>query len=318
MITDTNIAPYKSLFKKQPKTFKAFNIIGVTCILSLSTIGCLGTNSSLSMQGRLNQAQEISQSSHFFTKDIPTSSFVIRSHIKLQNSPHNQINRNTINTSKKTARIYIEGDGLAWVSRQTPSLDPTPTYPLALKLASQDTSPNVIYLARPCQYTKKATAKLCSLKYWTSHRFSPEVLQALNEALNYFQEEYSISHFELIGFSGGGAIAALLSEKRKDVISLRTVAGNINHGLVMRMHNVSPLTGSLDAIHIAPKIAHIPQHHFIGGKDKIITSDISESFKKESNDSSCIKTSVISSASHEKGWSDIWPALLQYSLGCSK
>ncbi len=53
-----------------------------------------------------------------------------------------------------TINIYIEGDGFAWVSRKKKSLDPTPKTPMALKLASMDGSSNVIYIARPCQYTK--------------------------------------------------------------------------------------------------------------------------------------------------------------------
>ena len=49
--------------------------------------------------------------------------------------------------------IYLEGDGLAWVSRREPSRDPTPDNPIGLRLAAIDPAPNVIWLARPCQYT---------------------------------------------------------------------------------------------------------------------------------------------------------------------
>ena len=46
--------------------------------------------------------------------------------------------------------VYIEGDGLSWIDRFTPSSDPTPVDPLTFKLTKLDQSPNVIYLARPC------------------------------------------------------------------------------------------------------------------------------------------------------------------------
>jgi hypothetical protein len=45
--------------------------------------------------------------------------------------------------------IYLEGDGLAWVSRTEPSRDPTPDNPIALRLAAIDSAPNVIWIARP-------------------------------------------------------------------------------------------------------------------------------------------------------------------------
>ena len=41
---------------------------------------------------------------------------------------------------------------MSWVDRFTPSSNPTPTNPLAFKMALVDESENIIYLARPCQY----------------------------------------------------------------------------------------------------------------------------------------------------------------------
>ncbi len=50
--------------------------------------------------------------------------------------------------------VYIEGDGRAYVNRRTPSNDPTPGNPMALRLALADPSLRVLYLGRPCQYTR--------------------------------------------------------------------------------------------------------------------------------------------------------------------
>ena len=66
-------------------------------------------------------------------------------------------------------RIYIEGDGFAWRDRRTPSDDPTPKDDLVLNLARADSSPNVAYLARPCQYISSFS---CRSFYWTKGRFS--------------------------------------------------------------------------------------------------------------------------------------------------
>ena len=52
--------------------------------------------------------------------------------------------------------VYIEGDGYAWKTRRSLSNDPTPTDPIALRLALQDPAANLVYLARPCQYVETA------------------------------------------------------------------------------------------------------------------------------------------------------------------
>ena len=205
------------------------------------------------------------------------------------------------------ATIYIEGDGLAWVSRSRPSMNPTPKNPVALHLATRDTSPNVIYLARPCQYTGLSTPKPCPMKYWTSHRFAPEVIDSANAALDNIKAQYGIKRFNLVGFSGGGAVAALVAGKRNDVASLRTVGGNLDHARVNRNHNVSQMAGSLNAVDVAGSIAHIPQHHFIGNRDKVITPDIYDSFKAAAGPSSCMRSIMVKDADHETGWVSAWP-----------
>jgi len=72
--------------------------------------------------------------------------------------------------------IYIEGDGLSWIDASTPSNEPTPMDPLALKLALRDDAPSA-YLARPCQYVAEDRKKSCAQKYWTYSRFSEEVIE---------------------------------------------------------------------------------------------------------------------------------------------
>ncbi|MBY0406928.1 MAG: hypothetical protein K2Q01_04500, partial [Rickettsiales bacterium] len=61
-------------------------------------------------------------------------------------------------------RVYIEGDGNAWLTRSQPSPDPTPFVPVALQLALRDPSANVAYIARPCQYI---TGPACDIPVWT-------------------------------------------------------------------------------------------------------------------------------------------------------
>lgn len=143
--------------------------------------------------------------------------------------------------------VYIEGDGLAWISRSQPSTDPTPTNPIGLRLAALDASPNVVYLARPCQY---AWSPACSETYWTDRRFAEEVVAATSSAIDRLLRPGQRIH--LVGYSGGGAVAALVAARRHDVVSLRTVAGNLDHAEVNRIHRVSPMNGSLNAAEMRP------------------------------------------------------------------
>ena len=66
--------------------------------------------------------------------------------------------------------IYIEGDGAHW-PRGYPPADPTPINPYALKLAIADTSANVAYLARACQYLSPEQLAQCPSVLWIDGRF---------------------------------------------------------------------------------------------------------------------------------------------------
>ena len=212
------------------------------------------------------------------------------------------------------ATIYIEGDGLAWRSRYEPSSDPTPTNPVALHLAQADTSANVIYMARPCQYTR---GPACDKTYWTARRFAPEVISAMNAALDDIVSAHHIHGVRLAGFSGGGTVAALLAARRTDVIDLRTVAGNLDIDAHSRLHNVSPLQGSLNPIHDAARLRHIPQHHFIGMDDKIVPASINQSYAQALGTTPCLQHSVIAGATHESGWHEKWAQLQGITPSCT-
>jgi hypothetical protein len=216
------------------------------------------------------------------------------------------------------ADVYIEGDGLAWIGHNLKSPDPTPTDPIALRLAAVDPADNVIYLARPCQYSKMAdSTQPCSSDYWTKKRFAPEVLDAMNKALDDIKKDKNISGYHLIGYSGGGGVGALLTAQRHDILSLRTVAGNLDHVLLTQNHHVSPMEGSLNPRDFAQKTRAVPQLHFIGGDDAIITPDIYQSFAAAAGATSCIHKVLIESASHESGWVEHWPQLLQQPVTCN-
>ncbi len=204
-----------------------------------------------------------------------------------------------------TIHVYIEGDGLAWVSRWRPSKDPTPTKSTTLDLAKHDPSNHaVLYLSRPCQYKPATTKDLCSQKYWTSHRFAPEVIEALGEAIDSIKAEVQAKHVVLIGYSGGGAAAALVASQRSDVIFLGSAAGNLDiHGWTS-WHKISPLKGSQDPMLVVDSLRHIPQRHVSSYDDSIVPPPISKNFCNAlQRPEYCQQVSGIS---HGGDWYSLW------------
>lgn len=203
--------------------------------------------------------------------------------------------------------IYIEGDGRAWINRSTPSLDPTPSKAIGLQLALLDPSPNVVYLARPCQFIRDDPH--CEPDYWTHKRFSPTVIRSMNEAVDHFVLPGQGIH--LVGYSGGGAIAVLIAVKRSDVLSLRTLAGNLDTEALNAFHEVSPMPESLNPVDFAYRTRLIPQIHWYGEKDDVVPAFVAKNYVQSIGKRSCALIFEAKDASHEKGWTDVWQKALR-------
>lgn len=202
--------------------------------------------------------------------------------------------------------VYVEGDGRAWINTSTPSTDPTPRSPVALWLAARDPSPNVAYVARPCQYAAREADSACaSPRYWTGHRFAEEVVAATSQAIDSLRAGGQ-GGVHLVGFSGGGAIAALVAARRTDVLSLRTVAGNLDHEAFTRLHKVSAMTGSLNPADVAPHLAALPQLHLVGGKDEVVPRAVAESYLRRMGDSPCARVVEVPGMDHLGPWEAAW------------
>jgi dienelactone hydrolase len=211
--------------------------------------------------------------------------------------------------------IYIEGDGLAWRSRYQPSDDPTPHQALGLALAAADPAPNVVYLARPCQFTPMAANPRCNAAYWTDKRYAEEVVASMNQAVGHYAMLTPGQKINLIGYSGGGAIAVLVAARRSDIATLRTVGGNLDQAEVNRLHQVSAMPASLNAIDYADRVAAIPQMHYNGAKDTVVPPVIARHFAAAVGP--CAQTRVVPGMSHESDWDRLWPDLLKTVPRCS-
>ena len=201
-----------------------------------------------------------------------------------------------------TLHVYIEGDGHAWLNRTTPSDDPTPHNPMGLLLALNDPSPcPVLYLARPCQYVG---ARQCDRRYWTDARMHEHVIAALGTAIDKVKAASGTEHVVLVGFSGGGGCAVLLAAQRNDVVFLGTVAGNVHVAAWTELHQLSPLTHSLEPFAAAPLVRHIPQRHLAGDADSIIPPELSKKFCQAVGRPESCRT--VHGIGHHGAWQNIW------------
>jgi predicted esterase len=206
--------------------------------------------------------------------------------------------------------VYIEGDGLAYRDRHTPSPDPTPVDPLALRLALLDPAPKRAYLGRPCQYATPLSATLCPERLWTTARFGPEALAALDAALDTVKAATGAQHLHLVGYSGGGAMAVLLAARRTDVASLVTVAGNLDTVAFAAWHQVTPMTASANPLDAAPAVARLPQAHVVGARDRICPPLLSAHFLDRLGHPRTATRIILPEAEHHRGLAAAWPAIL--------
>jgi len=247
-------------------------------------------------------ANALAQSARMTRTEVSAPPFVLTAFVRI--TRHDQ-----------PLTVYIEGDGRAWRNRNTPSDDPTPHQALGLSLATTDPSANVVYLARPCQFTPKERNPFCENTFWTNKRFAPEVIRSLDQAIEHFMEKVQGQRLNLVGYSGGGALAVLLAARRNDVLTIRTVAGNLDHVEVNRQHLVSPMPESENAIDVARQISTIPQIHFSGSNDDVVPPSIAQRFVTASG-GRCVKSHVVSDMSHEGDWAAQWRKLLTIQPHC--
>ncbi|WP_175404489.1 alpha/beta fold hydrolase [Endozoicomonas atrinae] len=218
------------------------------------------------------------------------------------------------NPSGSQLRIYIEGDGRAWLRSGRASFDPTPVNRLVHHLMMKDPFSDIAYLSQPCQYEMNST---CIKNVWTFERYSQKVIETMNHVVSEIKESGGYKTLELVGYSGGGAIAMLLAAKRDDVISIRTVAGNLAPHYTNQLHAVSEMPLALNPADYQEKLVDIPQVHFVGAHDSVIPEAVSRHYENAIEDTSCVTIKSIE-ADHQQGWINSWSQLLAVQPKCDK
>jgi len=188
----------------------------------------------------------------------------------------------------RPVKIYIEGDGRAFNAYGIPSADPTPRGKFVRELAFNDPHENVVYLARPCQFINIPP---CEQKYWTTGRFSTEVIEAAAAAIRTTAGQAPVT---LVGFSGGAQVAALTAVLHPEINikKIITVSGNLDHTAWTELHKVMPLKDSLDLNDYKEIFDRKNSVNYAGEKDRIVPPFLIRNFAGEK------KTVTVPGASH--------------------
>ncbi|MDR0354213.1 MAG: alpha/beta hydrolase [Deltaproteobacteria bacterium] len=206
--------------------------------------------------------------------------------------------------------VYLEGDGRA-VSWGRPTLDPTPLTAQGLELALLDDSPLVLYLARVGQFMPAFAGERFQ-NFWTEGRLAPEVVESASAAIDEVKRKTGAERIHLVGYSGGGGLAVLLAGSRQDVASLVTVAGLLDIDWWVKNSGWRPLKNSVNPAGFAETVKNIPQIHFYGEKDNIITPAMSLRFANMASFASLDRIPM--PFDHYSGWTDSWRLLLKHRV----
>ena len=171
--------------------------------------------------------------------------------------------------------IYIEGDGHAFDGRGAPTRNPTPRGTFLRDLATADDAPNVVYMARPCQYIKSPT---CDQADWTHGRFSSRVIDSMATAI---EKIVGAGPVVLIGYSGGALVSGLIIQNHPEINAEKwvTIAGVLNHYDWTQYFGDSPLKTSMNL----NELPNIPQTHYVAENDKIVPLSLSKQWTDGEN-----------------------------------
>ncbi|MCP5369913.1 MAG: alpha/beta hydrolase [Rickettsiaceae bacterium] len=197
--------------------------------------------------------------------------------------------------------FYIEGDGRV-ATKTGISPDPTPKRPVLINIMMLDSRPNIIYIARPCQYSKALNPKCSNNSYWTTKRFAEEVVDNINQVINKISGN---KNFSLVGYSGGGGIAILIASRNQNVSDIITIGGNLDIKKFTSHHRSLPMKGSINPIDYAEKVKFVPQMHLSGELDRVVPPFIAEEYVLKSS-STCVKHKIIKGATHSRNWEEFW------------
>jgi len=201
--------------------------------------------------------------------------------------------------------VYIDGDGTPWERNRWVADDPTARNPLILRLMKQDNLSSIL-LGRPCYYGQSHKDE-CDSKYWTSHRYSKDVIDSMSQVLNTWLKRYDFKEIVIIGYSGGGAIAILMADKIKEISKVVTVAANLDVTRWSKFHGFSALKHSLNPADEAGLNERVRQFHFAGKDDEVVPSFLIKEYADRQRNA---KYYEFPGKDHACCWEDVWEQIM--------
>jgi poly(3-hydroxybutyrate) depolymerase len=113
-----------------------------------------------------------------------------------------------------------------------------------------------------------------------------------------------------VGYSGGGAMAALIAARRSDISCLVTVAAPLDTHAWTDALRVSRLDLSLNPADAADKLRNVRQTHFRGGRDMVVPPAASRRFLERVTGATVIDKEAFD---HRCCWDDEWQDLRRVS-----
>ncbi|WP_374533449.1 alpha/beta hydrolase family protein [Phenylobacterium sp.] len=159
--------------------------------------------------------------------------------------------------------VVLEGDGRAHDVRGRPTRDPTPDHSVGRDIALAWPGDGVAWLARPCQYVRRLD-KACAPPAWSRDRFGAAQIDTMAAGLDALKARTKARRLVLVGWSGGGVIAAVLATRRTDVEALVTLAAPLDLSAWATATQTTPLA----APPIAPR-PEVVQLHLLGSRDRV-------------------------------------------------
>lgn len=165
--------------------------------------------------------------------------------------------------------VIIEGDGRAhdWTGR--PTADPTPARPVGLAIARAWPDGPRAWLGRPCQFVRRVDP-LCRAKDWTIDRFASTALAALDAGVDDLKRRAGAERVVLVGWSGGGVMAAALAARRDDVAGLVTLAAPLDVAGWTAARGLTPLNLAPAVRALPSRPLATPQVHLLGARDRVV------------------------------------------------
>ena len=256
-------------------------------------------NACVLLQAPAEQAVVLATEAGFSSISLPDNR--LKGFIRLKSAPA---------STARALTVYIESDGAPWRVPDEPPFDPTPHKPMVLQMAASDPGDTVAYLGRPCQYLAPEALARCDPALWMLGRYSEDAVATTDAAVTAMKARARASSIRLVGYSGGGAIAALVAARRDDVTCLVTIAAPLDTDAWTAAIGVSQLSYSLNPADLARKLKQVSQTHFLGRNDTLVPPTTTHRFLAQVPGAQVVNRTDYD---HQCCWRQDWKALREQS-----